>query len=84
MYELSDELHAIASNKSSDNMSLISKMSKFAVIEATYILLNLLSDILVHGQLPDNWRTTQFIMIAKHMRSKTVDEFRSIAWLDIF
>ena len=47
------------------------------------MLLSLLNDVLIHGQLPDNWRTTPLIMIAKHMRAKTVDEFRPIALLDI-
>ena len=58
-------------------------MLKFAPVEATEILLGLLNGILVHGQLQKNWRTTQFIMIAKHVKAKTVDEFRPIALLDI-
>ena len=73
----------MASNKSSDNIGLTAEMFKFAPIEATDILLSLLNNILVHGQLPDNRRSIQFIMIAKHMNAKTVDEFRPIALLNI-
>ena len=82
-HELADELHAMASNKSSDHIGLIAEILKIAPVDATDILLVLLNGILLHGELPDNWRTAQFIMIAKHIKAKTVDEFRPIALLDI-
>ena len=54
-HELANELHAMASNKSSDHIGLTAEMLKFAIVEATDILLGVLNGILVHGQLPDNW-----------------------------
>ena len=82
-HELSHGLHAMASNKSFDHIGLTAEMLRFAPIEATDILLGLLNDIFAHNQFLDNWRTTQFVMIAKHIESRTVDEFRPIVLLDI-
>ena len=82
-FELEEELHAMANNKSCDNAGVIAEMLKYAPILAKDLLLSLLNALLVHGNLPDDWRTTHFIMIAKHLKAKAVDEFRPIALLNI-
>ena len=43
---LSNELHAMASNKSSDHIGLTAEMFKFTPVEVTDILLRLLNRIL--------------------------------------
>ena len=48
-HELSNELHVIASNNSSDNILFIVEVQIFVLVEASDILLGLLNCICVHG-----------------------------------
>ena len=73
----------MTNNKSFDNVRVTAEMLTFAQILTEYVLLSLLNALLVHGCLPDDWRTTHFMMLAKHTKAKTVDEFRPIALLNI-
>ena len=82
-FELEDELHAMSNNKSSDSVGVTAEMLKLAPIPAKDVLLSLLNALLVHGCLPDDWRTTHFMMLAKYTKAKTVDGFRPIALLNI-
>ena len=70
-HELTDKVHAMASNTSSGYIGLTVEILKFNPIEATYILLSLVNGILAYSQLLNNWKTIQFIMIAKHIKATT-------------
>eukprot|EP00959_Pyramimonas_sp_CCMP1952_P414880 8692494-Pyramimonas_sp.AAC.1 len=57
----------------------MAEMLKHSNVELKEILLTLYNAVLAGGDVPESWRKTFFIMLAKKTHAKAVGDFRPIA-----
>ena len=66
-------------NRSADECGLVAELLKNVPIEFQQVLLALYNQTLRTGAIPDSWRRTLFIMLAKTASARVVTDFRPIA-----
>ena len=77
--ELAKAIQKLKLDKAVDECGLAAELLKHLPDLYLQKLLDLYNHVLCNGEVPSGWRRTVFTMLGKHVRAKSVSDFRPIA-----